>query len=177
MGGNRGLAQQVRTGLEDNTRPTLRVVRGSTPKDPMEQVQYGKTVRQHVREFGALIALVFIILSAVKVYHTGVASLTEGALIHKLTFASFVFAILCSIAPRIMVYPWRAWMALGHGLGFVMSYVMVSMAWVLMFVPMGLFLKLLGKRTVDTSFKSSAASYWEVRTEKSNNFKLLERQF
>ena len=62
-------------------------------------------------------------------------------------------------------------------LGTVMTFVMVTLAWVIMFIPIGLIFKLIGKKTLDLSFKSTKTSYWEPRDDKSNDFKLLDRQY
>jgi hypothetical protein len=79
--------------------------------------------------------------------------------------------------PRLLMPVWYYWMKFALALGAFMTLVIITLAWIIMFIPIGILFKLIGKRTVNISFKSSSDSYWEQREDKYNDFKLLERQF
>jgi hypothetical protein len=46
-----------------------------------------------------------------------------------------------------------------------------------MFIPVGVLFKLIGKKTIDSTYNKKATTYWEKRDKKHSDFKLLERQF
>lgn len=72
---------------------------------------------------------------------------------------------------------WKGWMAFAHKLSLVMTFAILSFAWTVVMMPMALLLKVLRIKVMDTSYKTGAATYWENRDPKFDNFKLLERQF
>ena len=172
MAGERGLAEHLRTGLEQRSAPTLVVLSKKEKLDSLEVVTFRKTARQHVREFGAIFALVACVISLVKMYRGADLSVSlywiEGGL---------GFATASYIAPSI-VYPlWKIWMQFAHYLGAVMSTILVSAVWAITFLPLGIIFKIFGKKVLDLRFRAPVETYWEDRPERLHDFTLLERQF
>ena len=79
MAGEGGLANEVRTGLGADVMEFSPVNSGI--ESPLTELYFGKPVGDHVREFGALMALVLLIIGAVKghrhdsLYELGIFSL------------------------------------------------------------------------------------------------------
>ncbi len=173
MAGERGLAEQIRTGLEDSQQtksgPVLRVIQG---KKPLEQMFHGRKVREHVREFGALFALIFAVISGV-VFYRG------GSEVKALTYLAIgtAFMVLGSRAPSVLHPVWNMWMKLAEKLSVVMTFAILMVAWCLMVIPMAIVLRIFRVQVMEMDFRLPVDTYWHVRPEKMHDFKLLERQF
>lgn len=171
MAGARGLANEVRTGLEEAvvTRPPE-----TTPevKDVLDSAWMGKAVRVHVREFAVLFAIIFTTIASYRTFYYGV---TTSSLVWALS--GIVIGILGYRAPRVLHPLWKGWMKLAHYLSLVMTFVIMSLVWTVGFVPMAFILKALRIKTMDLSYKTGAATYWETRDPKYDDFKRLEQQF
>ena len=174
------LAHQVRAGLApeetvmERTPPSMVAINGglnASRTGILDAVSYGKSTRQHVREFGALFATIAFAIAAYRVYH-GYSPLMSGIF----AVVGVLFAVFGYLAP-IVLYPlWKGWMTFAHYLGIVMTSVILGAAWCIMVIPLAVLLKVIGKRVMDMSYDRSAKSYWIVR-EQAQDFKLLERQF
>ena len=171
MAGARRLANEVRTGLDEVVVTTPHKVSASK-KHPLDEMWMGKSVRQHVKEFGAIFATIFISIGAYKLYH----NLSSGPALFWIS-AGLVFGLLGYLLPSALRPLWRGWMKLAHYLSIVMTFVILGLAWCIGFVPMAYLLKIIGIKRIDTSYKSGVASYWEKRDEKYDDFKRLELQF
>ncbi len=171
MAGARRLEDEIRVGLEQS------VVEASAPAlaaevDPLEVVSFGKTTRQHVREFGALFGVICLAVAGWRLYRGHDFAPTAGWLVAGVLFGSLGF-----FAPRLLMPVWRAWMKFAHYLSIVMTAVLLTVTWCVGFLPMAFALKVLGIRRMDTSFKADRATYWEPRDQKYDDFKRLELQY
>ncbi len=173
MAGERGLAKHVRTGLSnESTTPTLRVIKGSPVVHELDIESFGKTTRQHVREFACIMATILCIIAGVKLWNHSV-TMTP----YYCVAGALAFLFLGYVTPNLLLPIWKGWMKFAVALGMVMSTILVSIAWFMMFVPMGILFKIIGKRVMDLRYKAPVDSYWEERDTKLNDFKLLERQY
>ena len=84
---------------------------------------------------------------------------------------------LGALAPVALRAVHRAWMTLAFTLGFVMTRVILTAAWVVVFVPTALVLRLLGKRLLDRGPDPDAATYWTARADDRSDRDSLERFF
>ncbi len=141
-------------------------------KDPLAEEFYGKPVRQHVLEFGALIPTVVGIIAFVQAYSHHRIGLAICLLIGMV-----VFYLLGRFSPRILAPLWSYWMTFAEYLGLVVNFLILSVVWYLVVVPLALLLKAIGKRTIDISYKDGRNSYWLECNQKRADFKLMERQF
>lgn len=171
MAGARGLANEVRTGLEEAvvTRPPETT---TEVKDVLDSGWMGKSVRVHVREFAVLFAIIFTTIASYQTFYYGV---TTSSLVWALS--GIVIGILGYRAPRVLHPLWKGWMKLAHYLSIVMTFVIMSLVWTVGFVPMAIVLKVLRIKTMDLSYKTGVATYWETRDPKYDDFKRLEQQF
>lgn len=171
MARERGLAEQVRTGLDQSQAgPKLVVLSKPIVIDPLDEVTYRKTARQHVREFACVMATFFLVIAGIKLF------IGKPSAYYWIALA-VPFVGLGYLAPRVLLPIWRGWMKFAVGLSVVMTTIILSIAWLVMFIPVGILFKLIGKRVMDTRFGAPVETYWEVRNPKHNDFKLLERQF
>ena len=77
--------------------------------------------------------------------------------------------VLGLIAPQSLRQPYRAWMALGHGLGWINSRVILTLVYLLVLQPIALVMRLLGHDPLRRRWDASATSYREVRSPKPIN--------
>ena len=71
----------------------------------------------------------------------------------------------------------RGWMGVAFVMGFVMTRVILSAAWALIFVPTGLILRALGKDPLARRLDPTAQTYWISRTDGAADRDQLERYF
>ena len=173
MAGAGGLAEQVRTGLEETPRvvPTV-VVAKAAPVDPLDELWFGKTKRQHVAEFACVMSILMLIIAGVRLWHYHLLPLPVGLLTASLVLLAFGYK-----APRILMPVWSGWMTFAGFLGHIMTTVILSVGWMILMIPLALALRIMGKKVMDCSYKAPVDTYWENRDPKLDDFKLLERQF
>jgi hypothetical protein len=171
MAGARRLANEVRVGLEEPV-VTQPISNDDQFVNPLDSQWMGKPVRVHVREFAVLFSIIFTAIASYKTYHYGV---TTNALVWAL--GGIVIGILGYRAPRVLHPVWKGWMKFAHYLSIVMTFVIMSLTWIIGFVPMAMILKILRIKTIDLSYRSGAVTYWETRDPKFDDFKRLEQQF
>lgn len=173
MEGARRLADQVRTGLENaEQQAECGATCGAARKDPLLESYFGRPIKQHVKEFAAILATVAFAVAAVKLYK-GVAPAAFAVWV----VAGVSVVTIGYLAPRLLLPVWRGWMKLAHVLSIVMTCVILGLVWAIGFVPMAALLKVMRIKTVDLSYRAPVETYWEKRDSKYDDFKRLEQQF
>ena len=173
MAGQRELAREVRTGLtviQGNKLQADRNMKKAINK--LDKLSYGKPIRQHVKEFGALMAAILLGIAAVQIYKSR-PPFTPSILIS----AAGVLAFLGYKAPAILHPVWAGWMKFASILGLIMTTLLLSIAWVVVIIPLSYIMRFAGVGMMNAKYKQEKASYWEDRDEKYHDFKLLEKQF
>jgi len=133
----------------------------------------GKPARKSVGQFSYLISGVLLLIAIYSIYYSGV-SLTSISLI----VASVGVLGLWFKSPSTLFPLWRLWMTLGLVLNKFVAPVVLFLMWCIVVVPIAWFVKSIGIKVLDTSFKPGEdVSYWVDRTEKDNDFSKLNRQF
>lgn len=171
------MARQGRVAEEIRTRLELQVIEGNKgkaveEKDFLDERWMGKPLRLHVKEFACVFA---IIMCAIASYFALKHHDLSAAL--SILAAALVLVALGYKAPKVLHPFWKAWMTFAMFLGSVVTFVILSVGWVLVVSPFAIGSKLAGKRGMDLSFDPKALTYWEPRDKKLDDFKLLERQY
>jgi len=172
VAGARGLAHEIRVGLESSESVTAVAEQISKKRDPLLELSFGKPVRQHVKEFGLLFAVIGTCVAAVKLYRG--RETTEWMM---WLAPAMLFAVLGLYAPRVLLPVWRAWMKLAHYLSLVMTSVVLTIAWCVGVIPIAGVMKIFGVKPMDLSYGANRTSYWETRNPKYDDFKRLELQW
>ena len=169
MARGRGLARQIRTGLEENQ---IGMSSPQQPVDVLDELWFRKPIRRHVAEFAIVFALISAVIGGFIVYKHGP--------IFRSTYwfaSSFLLLVLGFYFPRVLHPLWKAWMKLAHVLNKVVTGIILSIMWTLVLLPISFLLRIIGKKVMDLSYDPSVETYWEEREEKLHDFKLIERQF
>lgn len=162
------MATEVRVGLMQSHA----VTQERPQRSVLDVIEHKKTIRQHVKEFASIFAIIAMGFAAYAWYYQGSLFNFSAAL----SIAALLLVTGYTIP--IVLYPlWKIWMALAMGLGFIVTTIVLFIMWVCVFIPISIALKAIGKHVMDTTFDRSVTSYWNDRDEKYHDFKLLERQF
>lgn len=175
MAGKGGLAEDFRTRLKSDAEEVelklVNVVKKEVT-DPLDELFFRKPVHQHVREFGQLFGLIGLIALCVVLWKG-----RTGLPIYGWSFFTVFFLVMGYRFPRQLHPIWKLWMAFAEKLSVITSAITLSIAWAIIVSPLALILRVVGKRMMDTSFRKTCSTYWEERSAKENDFKLLRRQY
>ena len=140
--------------------------------NPLDELLNRKTIRQHIKEFAGVLGVVFLGISAYSIYKN--YSVLIPSIFITLTA---VLLVLGYKTPSKLLGFWKGWLAIGNGIGTVVTFFILSMMWTVMFIPIAIGLKIFSKQVMDLSFRNGKESYWEDRNSENDNFLLLERQY
>ena len=125
--------------------------------------------RKQLREFGLLIGIVFPLLFG---------WLLPALHLHPFRLWTLWIALpalmLALLAPRLLAAPYRAWMALGHGLGWINGHIILGAVFVLVLQPIAALMRLGGHDPLRRQIRREQDSYREHRNSHAIN---LERIF
>ena len=87
-------------------------------------------------------------------------------------FISMPAGILGILRPDLLLYPYRAWMKLGHILGWVNSRIILGLVFLIVLQPIALIMQILGHDPLRTK-KFAQESYREIKTNHKVNLKKI----
>ena len=124
-----------------------------------------KETKKELREFGFLIGLIFPILIG------WILPFLMGHDFRKWTLViSIPFLILGIFKPKLLLYPYRAWMKLGLSLGWINSHIILGIVYILVLIPIAFFMKIFGYDPLRSKqLKLNKNSYREVNRKTSIN--------
>ena len=123
--------------------------------------------KKTLREFGFLIGFIFPILIGWILPFIGGHPFRTWTL--SISIPSIILAI---IKPSLLLYPYRAWMKLGHILGWLNSRVVLGLVFLIIFQPIALVMKITGHDPLKTK-KLVQKSYRENKTHHKINLKKI----
>jgi len=123
--------------------------------------------RRAFKNFGIVFSVFFFLIAAWSFYKL---NYTRS---YVLVGISASLLLISFFLPQLLKYPYRGWMTVGHYLMIVNSTILLVLIFLLVMTPLGLMMRLFGKRPLDLSY-SKDDSYWSVRRIESVNF---EKQF
>lgn len=112
--------------------------------------------RRQLRSFYVLVFSVAGVLTGVG-YFSGKPLLLFGM------GALTILLILIQPFPAARLRFYHLWMAAGKKLGDVSSRLILSIIFFVIFTPVGLLLRLFGRRPLDVRFRDGQPSYWKMR--------------
>ena len=110
--------------------------------------------KQELRKFGLIFAGMFILIFALLLPWIWDKPAPMWAWIVAAVFAASGLLVPMALGP---VY--RLWMKIGHVLGWVNTRIILGLVFFLIFAPVALFFRLLGKDTLKQRLDASASSY------------------
>ena len=123
--------------------------------------------KKTLREFGFLLGFTFPFLIG------WIFSLIGGHSFKTWTlFISITSIILAVTKPSLLLYPYRAWMKLGHILGWFNSHIILGLVFLIVLQPIALIMKIFGHDPLKTK-KLVQNSYRENKTNQKINLKKI----
>jgi predicted membrane channel-forming protein YqfA (hemolysin III family) len=136
----------------------------------IEELKNIKGTRQNLRKFAITIAIVLAVIGAVLFWK-------DRAGYQYLWIAALVL-VACGWAMPVILKPlYFVWMAFAALLGWIMTRVILGILFYIIFTPIGVIGRLLGKRFLDLRWKAAADSYWEYRQGDQPGNENHEKQF
>lgn len=117
------------------------------------------TSRRALRNFGLVVGGVFLGIVAFAFWRRG---FDITPVLTAIAIGASVLVVLALLAPRLLRPAHRVWMLLALVLGFVMTRVILAVMYYLVFTPIGLIMRVLGRDPMNRQFGDE--SYWIERT-------------
>jgi hypothetical protein len=123
-----------------------------------------------LRKFGLTVGAVILVLGLIMLWRHRIAA-------WPFTLIGIFLVLLGGLAPLTLRWVHAAWMILALMLGWVVTRIILTVAFYLIVTPIGLLQCLLGKRAVEIAFRDdNVESYWQARR-KALVTEEYERQF
>ena len=126
-----------------------------------------KTSKKVLREFGFLIGFAFPFLIGWFLPMIGGHSFRTWTL-----WISIPSLILAISRPGILLYPYKAWMKLGHILGWFNSRIILGLVFIIVLLPIALIMRIFGHDPLKTK-KLAKKSYRETKESQKVNLKKI----
>lgn len=139
-----------------------------------EELRALDTGRRALRNFGFVVGGVFAAIAVVATWWHGGEWTGWVAGIGAVGATLMVLGLAAPIALRPV---YRVWMGLAIALGFVMTRVLLTLVFVLLMLPIGLVLRLIGKDLLSRRIDREADSYWIQRSNTKPTGERMERYF
>ena len=123
--------------------------------------------KKTLREFGFLIGIAFPFLIGWALPLIGGHSFRTWTL-----WLGIISLILAISKPGLLLYPYRAWMKLGHILGWVNSHIILGLVFFIVLQPIALIMRIIGHDPLRIK-KVSQKSYREIKTNHKVNLKKI----
>lgn len=122
------------------------------------------------RSFGFVFAVVFAIVALWPLFGGGALRLWSTGL-------SVVFLLLALVAPNVLQPLNRLWFKFGELLGRIVTPIIMGIMFYLVFTPMALIIRVLGKDLLSLKLHTDADSYWVKRDRKEREMGSMKNQF
>jgi hypothetical protein len=117
-----------------------------------------KTKKDTLRNFGLTMALCLAVIALVLRHRTSPMAV--------LALLSFIFLLLALSAPASLVYFYSPWMKLAYCLSWFNTRVLLCLLFYLVFLPVGVIMRLCNIDPLERTFDRSCDSYWKPRDKK-----------
>lgn len=128
--------------------------------------------RRALRQFGLVVGGVFAAGAALWAWRNG-----AGPVVWTVGAVGAALAALGALVPVALRGAYLGWMALALALGWLMTRVILTLVWALVFVPVGLLFKLTGRDALRRRPDPDAETYWQPREPAASPKERMERMF
>ena len=136
----------------------------------IEELKSIKSEKSDLRKFGITIGVILLIIAGF-LFWSGKESL------QILFVLGAVLLVLGFTIPVILKPIYWVWMIFATILGWIMTRVILSLLFYLIFTPIGLVARLFGKQFIELKWDDSKDSYWNYRSKKYIMNDEYEKQF
>ena len=136
----------------------------------IEEIKNIKSTRSDLRKFGITMSFVLGLLAGLFLWRG------KDYYLYFLILA-LLFLLLGLALPDLLKIIYKIWMSLAMIIGWFMTGVILIVFFYLVFTPIGLFVKLFGKRLLGMKLDRNAQSYWVPRKTLEYEKRNYEAQF
>jgi hypothetical protein len=123
------------------------------------------------REFGLIVGGMLLLLSSWWIYRGKLHHVTQITLP-----AGAVLVLLGIVAPRVLFYPNKAWMAFAEALSFVSTRVILAFVYFVVITPIGIIKRMTGWDPLNRR-AAPRESYWQPYSERQRDPRHYEKMF
>jgi len=136
----------------------------------LEELKNIKSEKSDLLKFGITVGLVLMIISGFLIWKEKES--------YQIFLGIGTIILLTSTTKPIILKPlYLTWMALGLIIGWIMTRVILSLLFYFILTPIGLALRLFGKKVIELRWNKSKKSYWNYRIKENIDHESYERQF
>jgi len=136
----------------------------------LEEIKNIKSEKSDLRKFGITIGVILLIIA-------GFLFWKEKESFQILLTFGVTLCILGIAIPFILKPIYWVWMIFATILGWIMTRVILSLLFYIIFTPIGLILRFFGKQFLELRWDKSKESYWNFRTNEHLKKENYEKQF
>ena len=136
----------------------------------LEEIKNIKSEKSDFRQFGITIGVILLIIA-------GFLFWKEKESFQILLTFGVAFGILGIMIPFILKPIYWVWMVFATILGWIMTRVILSFLFYIIFTPIGLIPRFFGKQFLELRWDKSKESYWNYRTNEHLKKATYENQF
>ena len=136
----------------------------------LEEIKNIKSEKSDLRKFGITIGIILLIIA-------GFLFWKEKESFQILLTFGVTLCILGIAIPFILKPIYWVWMIFATILGWIMTRVILSLLFYIIFTPIGLIPRFFGKQFLELKWDKSKESYWNYRTIKHLKMEDYEKQF
>jgi uncharacterized membrane protein len=125
----------------------------------IEEIKQIKSGRKELRDFGIVMGIALLVIFAI--FH-----FRHQTLYFFLLYASAALLIAGMVIPTVLLPLQKVWMAMAISIGWVVSRIILSILFYVIFTITGLAGRLFSKHFLDIKLKRDEESYWIPRAEK-----------
>lgn len=116
--------------------------------------------KKELRSFGIVMAAAFTVLGAL---HSGIGWLRHGAFETPvvLSWIALLFLLFGLAAPRVLKPVFVVWMKFAEALHWFMTRLVLTIAYLLLFMPIRFIIQWFGNDPLKRTWQPSADTYWE----------------
>lgn len=123
-----------------------------------------KSLYREEKRFGLLVAAFIMALLLYRFYKEGLLSIPLLAVV-------LLFSLVATVTPCLLRYPLKVWIKVGDFMGMINSYILLTLIFFVILVPMGLMRRLLRGDTLHLKGNRDP-SCWQISDQKKNRFDL-----
>ena len=136
----------------------------------LEEIKNIKSEKSDLLKFGITISIILLMIA-------GFLFWKEKESFQILLTFGITSCILGIAIPFILKPIYWVWMIFATILGWIMTRVILSLLFYIIFTPIGLILRFFGKQFLELRWEKSKESYWNFRTNEHLQNKNYEKQF
>ena len=110
-----------------------------------------------LRHFGFMVGIIILFLGCVLLWRQRRAG-------WPLISIGTVLTLVAAATPLRLKWIHGPWMIASIALGWIVTQILLTLAFFLVVTPIGLLQRLFGKRAIEIAFRANTASYWQART-------------